>query len=84
MPGEIEKHNKNFEKISLKLNNIKMSHPNIYKMWRNIINQHIERLAGLFDDCDIMLENSQNIDDLSIERIFSLIIVGKYIKDMSI
>tara|TARA_Y100000389_G_scaffold204625_1_gene258431 strand:- start:5901 stop:6131 length:231 start_codon:yes stop_codon:yes gene_type:complete len=53
------------------LETIKDTHPNIYKMWKKYINKKIKTLENIIECGYDMLENSKNINDLSINEIIT-------------
>ena len=59
------------EEFLTQLEIIKFTHPNIYNLWKKYVNEKIKTLEDVIKRGYMMLENSKNVNDLSIDDIFT-------------
>tara|TARA_B100000029_G_C16773280_1_gene666367 strand:- start:82 stop:321 length:240 start_codon:yes stop_codon:yes gene_type:complete len=57
------------EDFLTQLETIKTTHPNIYNLWKKYVNEKIKTLEDVIKRGYMMLENSKNVNDLSINDI---------------
>lgn len=58
--------------IKRKLENIRPTHPNLYKLWEKYINIKIKRHGDFITECNIFLENVNTLPDLELYNIATL------------
>lgn len=65
------------EGIKRRLNNIKNTHPNLYKLWTTYIDEKLESVHKLLIECKNILNKieNKNIPDLSQDNILVLIML---------
>ena len=57
------------EEFLTQLETIKNTHPNIYNLWKKYVNEKIKTLEDVIKRGYMMLENSKNVNDLSVNDI---------------
>jgi hypothetical protein len=63
---------KKIENFSNELNKIKVSHPNLYKLWKTYLDSKIKLLNETIDNGLNMLDSAKNINDFTPEQIMTL------------
>ena len=58
--------------IKRKLENIKPTHPNLYKLWEKYINIKIKRHGDFITECNVFLENVNLRPDMGLPSIATL------------
>ena len=61
--------------INERLESIKMTHPNLYKLWKNYINIKIKRHNAFLLECNIFLDKTHIQPDLEIQDITALLVL---------
>jgi hypothetical protein len=61
--------------INERLESIKMTHPNLYKLWKNYINIKIKRHNAFLLECDVFLDKIHIQSDLEIQDITALLVL---------
>lgn len=60
-----------------KLEDIKTTHPNIYELWKGILDKKIQSIQKTLREAEIMIENSKQIPDLTKEQIVCMLLFAK-------
>ena len=60
-----------------KLEDIKTTHPNIYELWKNVLDKKIQSIQKTLREAEIMIENSKQIPDLTKEQIVCMLLFAK-------
>lgn len=68
------------EVIKKRLNNIKNTHPNLYKLWTTYIDEKLETVRKLLFECKNTLDKIENQEypDFSQDNILSLIMLVSF------
>ena len=61
--------------INERLESIKTTHPNLYKLWKNYINIKIKRHNAFLLECNIFLDKTYIQPDLEIQDITALLVL---------
>lgn len=61
--------------INERLESIKTTHPNLYKLWKNYINIKIKRYNAFLLECNIFLDKTHVQSDLEIQDITALLVL---------
>jgi len=61
--------------INERLESIKMTHPNLYKLWKNYINIKIKRHNAFLLECNVFLDKTHIQSDLEIQDITALLVL---------
>ena len=61
--------------INERLESIKTTHPNLYKLWKNYINIKIKHYDNIVKDCNIFLDNIVTKEDFTPEMIALLMVL---------
>lgn len=61
--------------IKNRLTSIEISHPNLYKLWKNYINIKIKRHNAFLLECNIFLDKTHIQSDLEIQDITALLVL---------
>lgn len=63
---------KKIENFLNELDKIKITHPNLYKLWKHYLDNKLKLLNETIDNGLIMLESAKNIQDFTLEQIMTL------------
>lgn len=62
------------------LNKIKISHPNLYNLWKNYLDNKVNVLNKTLDEGFKMLQYTKNIKDFTQQEILSLYHIKNHLK----